>query len=153
MAACRFSCPALRVRARTAPAPAAPSAAAVTYCSFFSIKSRPFLLWWVSCPQLTTPDGPPPCTKTARGTKTVHRACFVRLQAFSGSQKRHAPGGTHFCLLRRTEIPSPGYHPGHKNERCTDHSAFRPRTLSALNFPVCVPSIRTCRLDGTFLTV
>src|SRR5699024_12474262 len=25
------------------------------------------------------------------------------------------------------------------------------RTLSALNFPVCVPSIRTCRLDGTFL--
>src|SRR5699024_11229731 len=27
------------------------------------------------------------------------------------------------------------------------------RTLSALNFPVCVPSIRTCRLDGTFLTV
>src|SRR5699024_5684609 len=82
MAACRFSCPALRVRARAAPAPAAPSAAAVTYCSFFSIKSRPFLLWWVSCPQLTTPDGPPPCTKTARCTKTVHRACFVRLQAF-----------------------------------------------------------------------
>src|SRR5699024_5689659 len=33
------------------------------------------------------------------------------------------------------------------------HSALRPRTLSALNFPVCVPSIRTCRLDGTFLTV
>ena len=27
------------------------------------------------------------------------------------------------------------------------------RTLSALNFPVCVPSIRTCRLDGTFSTV
>ena len=27
------------------------------------------------------------------------------------------------------------------------------RTLSVLNFPVCVPSIRTCRLDGTFLTV
>jgi len=27
------------------------------------------------------------------------------------------------------------------------------RTLSALNFPVCVPSIRTCQLDGTFLTV
>src|SRR5699024_491701 len=27
------------------------------------------------------------------------------------------------------------------------------RTLSALNFPVCVPSIRTCRLDGTFLIV
>src|SRR5699024_11523839 len=26
------------------------------------------------------------------------------------------------------------------------------RTLSALNFPVGVPSIRTCRLDGTFLT-
>ena len=26
------------------------------------------------------------------------------------------------------------------------------RTLSALNFPVCVPSIRTCRLDGTFLS-
>src|SRR5699024_2166737 len=25
------------------------------------------------------------------------------------------------------------------------------RTLSAFNFPVCVPSIRTCRLDGTFL--
>src|SRR5699024_7974398 len=27
------------------------------------------------------------------------------------------------------------------------------RTLSAPNFPVGVPSIRTCRLDGTFLTV
>src|SRR5699024_8377177 len=27
------------------------------------------------------------------------------------------------------------------------------RTLSALNFPVCVPSIRTCRLDGTFSAV
>src|SRR5699024_1662793 len=27
------------------------------------------------------------------------------------------------------------------------------RTLSAPNFPVCVPSIRTCRLDGTFLPV
>ena len=27
------------------------------------------------------------------------------------------------------------------------------RTLSAPNFPVCVPSIRSCRLDGTFLTV
>src|SRR5699024_5366036 len=25
------------------------------------------------------------------------------------------------------------------------------RTLSALHFPVCVPPIRTCRLDGTFL--
>ena len=27
------------------------------------------------------------------------------------------------------------------------------RTLSALYFPVCVPSIRACRLDGTFSTV
>ena len=33
------------------------------------------------------------------------------------------------------------------------HSALRPSTLSAPNFPVCVPSIRTCRLDGTFLIV
>src|SRR5699024_4147119 len=33
------------------------------------------------------------------------------------------------------------------------HSACRLRTLSAPNFPVCVPSICTCRLDGTFLTV
>ena len=28
-----------------------------------------------------------------------------------------------------------------------------PRTLSAPNFPGCVPSSRTCRLDGTFLSV
>ena len=35
----------------------------------------------------------------------------------SVSQKRHAPGGTHFCLLRRTEIPSPWYPPGDKIER------------------------------------
>ena len=34
-------------------------------------------------------------------------------------------------------------------EPCTRRKAAR--TLSALNFPVCVPSIRTCRLDGTFL--
>src|SRR5699024_10394839 len=27
------------------------------------------------------------------------------------------------------------------------------RTLSALNFPVCVPTVRTCRPVGTFLTV
>src|SRR5699024_3675456 len=33
-------------------------------------------------------------------------------------------------------------------EPCTRRKAAR--TLSAANFPVCVPSIRTCRLDGTF---
>ncbi len=34
---------------------------------------------------------------------------------FSVSQKRHAPGGTHFCLLRRSEILPPWYPPFRQN--------------------------------------
>src|SRR5699024_8090335 len=37
------------------------------------------------------------------------------------------------------------------SEPCTRRKAAR--TLSALNFPVCVPTVRTCRPAGTFLTV
>src|SRR5699024_11714117 len=33
----------------------------------------------------------------------------------SVSQKRHAPGGTHFCLLRRSEILPPWYPPFRQN--------------------------------------
>src|SRR5699024_12216869 len=42
------------------------------------------------------------CSITGRKRKEAAGSGF-----FSVSQKRHAPGGTHFCLLRRTEIPSP----------------------------------------------
>ncbi len=127
----------------------------------------------------------------------------------SVSQKRHAPGGTHFCAQSRDRNSFPlallrladfrgaprwalaktgalrqprlrcfvhwtrlarlpercasrafaasstgrawrGCPLGTKfsAEPCTRRKAAR--TLSALHFPVCVPSIRTCRLDGTF---
>src|SRR5699024_5591143 len=130
---------------------------------------------------------PAATSKCRRALRPAQRP-GARPAAFGVAQKRHAPGGTHFCLLRRTEISSPwlscaspvfaARHGGRlrKPERCASRAfaasstgrAWRgcplgtklsaepctrrkaARTLSALNFPVCVPSIRTCRLDGTF---
>ena len=72
----------------------------------------------------------------------------------SVSQKRHAPGGTHFCPHTRDRNSFPLVSPlGTKLSAEPRTRRKAARTLSALNFPVCVPSIRTCRLDGTFLTV
>ena len=69
----------------------------------------------------------------------------------SACRSRHAPGGTHFCPQSRDRNSFPLVSPWGQNlalNRALRRKAAR--TLSAPNFPVCVPSIRTCRLDGTF---
>ena len=62
--------------------------------------------------RLSRQHRPPGAGKIKTHIKTDQ---FCSWSVFSVSQKRHAPGGTHFCLLRRTEILPPWYPPFRQN--------------------------------------
>src|SRR5699024_6847488 len=77
---------------------------------------------------------------------------FLRGQKPACKKQTAAPAP--LWLLRPLDVPqlrSPWYPPFDKIYRRTAHSALRPRTLSAVNFPGCVQAVRTCRPPWTDL--
>ena len=86
---------------------------------------------WLRCPVFAAP--------VAAGLQKADRGpCSASAASAAGSA---------------SALQSPGIPLLDKIKRRTAHSSLRPRTLSALNFPGCVPAVRTCRSAGTFLTV
>ncbi len=72
---------------------------------------------------------------------------------FSVSKTTRSRGNPFLRAAARQKFFPPGIPLGTKFSAETRTRRKAARTLSVLNFPVCVLSIRTCRLDRTFLTV
>ena len=97
----------------------------------------------LACWRSSTASPWPSCWKTSSNSPHQARASAWRFCAMLQGEPISA------CYAGQKFLP-PGIPLGTKfgAEPRTRRKAAR--TLSAPNFPVCVPSIRTCRLDGTF---
>ena len=80
----------------------------------------------------------------------LHRASALQRHHFGTSIKPFRVDQFLRAVARQKFFP-PNIPLLDKIQRRTAHSAWRPRTLSAPNFPVCVTTVRTCRPVVTFL--
>ena len=90
-------------------------------------------------------------SESQKESRSMRRAAFLDDAACRKTTRSR--GNPFLRAVAQQKFLPPGIPLGTKFSAETRTRRKAARTLSVLNFPVCVLSIRTCRLDRTFLTV